>query len=144
MSTTNLQGTLNSTKTTVKAAKATTTLKSSGGQASAQIFDGFQGTVVGLNVNKIAKMEEYLDEYIKAVTDTIKIWASENVIQTAVRGTNAQVEVKKYIKSVDANMEKLFTDLTKYKKILENMKASYAANDKFRSSGVYIAAAARK
>ena len=89
------------------------------------------GAAVGLNANKIVAIEAALDAYIKSVISAISVAANQKNVALAIKGTAAQVEVRKYIASMDKACEKLFRDLEKYKKILEQMKSNYASNDKF-------------
>ncbi len=78
-------------------------------------------------------MENALDEYIKAVTGAIHVAANTKTIHTAIKGATAQAEVRKYIASIDKSCEKLFTDLRKYKTILNQMKSNCANNNKFNN-----------
>ena len=88
----------------------------------------------GLNANKIVAIETALDAYIKSVTSAIHVASSKKNVALAIKGAAAQAEVRKYIASMDNACEKLFKDLEKYKKILEQMKSNYASNDKFNNS----------
>ncbi len=88
----------------------------------------------GLNASRIVAIETALDAYIKSVTSAIHVASTKKNVALAIKGAAAQAEVRKYIASMDSACEKLFKDLEKYKKILEQMKSNYASNDKFNNS----------
>ena len=96
------------------------------------------GLAIGLNANKIVAIEAALDAYIKSVISAIGVGAKQKNVALAIKGAAAQVEVRKYIASMDKACEKLFRDLEKYKKILEQMKSNYASNDKFNNSASIV------
>ena len=96
------------------------------------------GLAIGLNANKIVAIEAALDAYIKSVISAINVAAKQKNVALAIKGAAAQVEVRKYIASMDKACEKLFRDLEKYKKILEQMKSNYASNDKFNNSASIV------
>ncbi len=89
------------------------------------------GGNVGLNASKISAMQNYLNTYINAVTKKITIAANTQNIQAAIKGSSAEVEVRKYIKEIDAACEKYLQDLKKYSDKLSEMANIYKANDKF-------------
>ena len=114
-----------------KTAKAKTGLAVVKGSSTA-------GLAIGLNANKIVAIEAALDAYIKSVISAIHVAAKQKNVALAIKGAAAQVEVRKYIASMDSACEKLFKDLEKYKKILEQMKSNYASNDKFNNSASVV------
>ena len=86
---------------------------------------------IGLNASKVEAIKKALDNYINAVNKTINIGLSTKMIQNAIKGPEAQVEVKKYISNADKACENFLNTLKKYGDTLENIKQRYVSSDKF-------------
>lgn len=86
---------------------------------------------VGLSADKIGTMQSSLTNYINTIVKKIQIGASTKNIQAAIKGSNSELEVKKYIQEIDTACAKFLQDLTKYNNKLTDMANTYKANDKF-------------
>ena len=94
-------------------------------------FKNVSSSDVGLNTKKISEMQETLNDYINVVVKKIKIGASSKNIQLALKGTNSEVEVKKYIQEIDKACEEFVNSLKKYSSKLAEMAEVYKNKDSF-------------
>ena len=86
---------------------------------------------VGLSADRINTMQSSLTNYINAVVKKIQIGANTKNIQAAIKGSNSEAEVRKYIQEIDTACSKFLQDLAKYNNKLTEMANAYKANDKF-------------
>ena len=89
---------------------------------------------VGLNTKKIHAMQNSLNNYIDSVVKNIKVGASAKNIQLAIKGSNSEAEVKKYIHEIDKACEDFLNKLKKYSDKLAEMAAIYKSSDSFNGS----------
>ena len=85
-------------------------------------------SVRGINTAKIPKMEEALDEWIKAI-NAAKITNSSKNITKALKGTTQEGELKKLCQAVESYTNNLTNLLSAYKNRLSEVKAAYEKND---------------
>ena len=86
---------------------------------------------VGLTTTKISAMQRSLEQYITEVTKKIKVGANTKNIELAIKGSNSEAEVRKYIQEIDKACEDFLNNLRKYSDKLTEMANVYKANDKF-------------
>ena len=94
-------------------------------------FSSSSGGDVGLNTNKISVMQNSLNQYMHSVMKNFKMEKDARIIQATIKGTNSEIEVRRYFKEIDRTCEEFLRRLREYNQKLTDMAASYKANDKF-------------
>ena len=73
----------------------------------------------------------YLHQYIASITKNFKMSSKNKLINAAVKGTNTEIEIRKYFSDIDRTFEEFLGQLRKYEQKLADMADTYKANDKF-------------
>lgn len=90
--------------------------------------------VVGINEAGIEKIKIAIDDYIKAVTKSTTIEATEAEIKRAIKGTAVETQVKTLAAQVDQRIEQVVRSLSDFKNKIDTVKSNYAKYDSSSST----------
>ena len=86
-------------------------------------------TVTGISKSGVSKIKSALDTYISEFKKACNVGAKPNVIQAAVKGTNAEAQVKQMATAINTKMENLVATLAQYKTQIDSVYSQYQAAD---------------
>lgn len=89
--------------------------------------------VTGINLAKVAAMQQAIDEWAAAISAAKITNASKNVT-VALKGTKQQQEIKSLCQAVESYSTSLTSKLREYNNRLTEVKAAYMNNDNSATS----------
>lgn len=99
---------------------------------------GSSDTTIGIDINGIAKMQSAITNYEKAMKRDIKIGATANQINQAIKGKDTQNTLRQLTSQIQVKIQSYLGALNQFNTQLGQLKSQYSTADK--NNGVFSTA----
>lgn len=94
---------------------------------------GSSDTTIGIDINGIAKMQSAITNYEKAMKRDIKIGATANQINQAIKGKDTQNTLRQLTSQIQVKIKSYLGALNQFNTQLGQLKSQYSNADKNNS-----------